>query len=155
ARRQSGVRLRVQVFANPPLMGIPWHAFRLDPEDEIDCAAFGQLHSFVLRSRARLMRAPKYDLDSWKQKARTLRLRPCEQIAFTTAPTWKDEVREEVNDLLAKVDGLLVISSTLDAPTDATEGLYKLLSAALRRGIPLASWPIAIPGVKRNACTGF
>jgi hypothetical protein len=155
ARRQKGAKLSVQVFANPPLMGLPWHAYRIDPEDEIDCAAFGQLHSFVLRSRARLTRAAKYDLDSWKQKARALRLRPCGQIPIAKAPSWNDEIRQEVNDLLATVDGLLVISDTLDAPSVATEGLYKLLSAALRRGLPLASWPIAIPGTKRNTGADF
>lgn len=155
ARRQKGTKLSVQVFANPPLMGVPWHAFRLDPEDEIDCATFGQLYPFVLRSRARLMRAAKYDLDSWKQKAKALRLRPCSQIAFAPAPVWNDEVREEVNDKLARVDGLLLISDALDAPSLATEGLYKLLSAALRRGLPLASWPILIPGAKRSGAASF
>jgi hypothetical protein len=153
ARRQKGAKLSVQVFANPPLMCLPWHAYRIDPEDEIDCAVFGQLHSFVLRSRARLTRAAKYDLDSWKLKAKALRSRPCGQIPIAKAPSWNDETRQEVNDLLAKVDGLLVICDTLDAPSLATEGLYKLLSAALRRGLPLASWPIAIPGTKINVGT--
>jgi hypothetical protein len=154
-RRQKGVNLRVQVFANPPLMGMPWHAYRVDPEDEIDCAAFGEAYSFVLRSRARLMRAAKYDLDSWKKKVKALRLRPLEEIAFATAPVWNDEKKQEVNDLLARVEGLLVINDTLDVPSVATEGLYKLLSAALRRGVPLACWFIALPGANLNPSTPF
>ena len=142
ARRQKGVSLRIQVFANPPLMGVPWHAFRIDPDDDIDSAAFGDFHSFVLRSRARLARAAKYDLESWKQKARALRQRPCCQITFSPAPAWG----KDVNDTLAKVDGLLLIRDTLGTPSPATECLYKLLSAAMRRGLPLASWPIVTPG---------
>jgi len=151
ARRQKGICLKVQVFANPAMMGVPWHAYRLDPEDDIDCAAFGQLHPFVLRSRARLIRAQKYDLDSWKKKASSLRRRPCSQIPFAMAPAWSDEVTEEVNDMLAKVEGLLLIKDTLEAPSVATRGLYKLLNAALRRGLPLATWPIPVAGKRTDA----
>ena len=155
ARRQKGISLRVQVFANPALMGVPFHGFRLDPDDDIDCAAFGQLHSFVLRSRARLIRDRKYDLDSWKQKASELRRRRCGEIAFDTAPVWSDEIKEEVNDILARGKGLLVIKDTLDAPSASTNGLYKLLSAALRRGVPLATWPIPVAGSKGDAAAGL
>jgi vWA-MoxR associated protein C-terminal domain/Caspase domain len=151
ARRQKGISLKVQVFANPAMMGVPWHAYRLDPEDDIDCAAFGQLHPFVVRSRARLIRAQKYDLDSWKKKASSLRRCPCNQIPFAMAPTWSDEVTEEVNDILAKVQGLLLIKDTLDAPSVATRGLYKLLNAAFRRGLPLATWPIPVAGKRADA----
>jgi hypothetical protein len=155
ARRQKGVHLRIQVFANPPLMGVPIHAFRLNPEDDDTSAVFGRFHSFVLRSRARLVGAAEYDLHSWKDKARALSQRPCSKIEFHPAPQWQDESSEEVNDTLARVDGLLVIRDPLTAPSPATKGLYKLLSAALHRGVPLASWPIVVPGAKGAPPGGY
>lgn len=154
ARRQKGVSLRVQVFANPPLMGVPMHAFRMDPEDD-DSDVFGRLHSFVLRSRARLARAAKYDLDAWSQKAKALRQRPCGDIAFERAPEWRDELKATLNDTLAQVDGLLLISDPLATPSLATEGLYKMLNAAMKRGVPLASWPVILPGDENNAPVAF
>ncbi len=143
ARRTEG-ELSVQVFANPPLMGIPWHAIRLDPEDEIDLAVYGQLHSFVLRSRARLTRSAKYDLEGWKQKTKALRIRPCNKVAIIKAPSWTDSGREAINDELARIEGMLLINDALGAPVQASEGLYKVLTAALRRGLSLASWPVRV-----------
>lgn len=152
-RRQKNARLTIQVFANPPLLGMPWHAIQVDPEDDVDCAVFGQMHSFVLRSRDRLNNKQKYDMDSWRQKASALRNRPCNLIAIARAPVWSDATREDVNDMLAKVDGLLLIGDLLDAPSQTTEGLYKLLKAALRRGVPLASWRVPVAGTTRPAAT--
>lgn len=148
ARRQKNVRLRVQVFANPPLMGVPIHAYLVDPGDRDDPSEFGRFHSFVLRSRARLLGAPKYEIDTWKQKAQILRQRPCGQIKFQPAPVWSDDRRIELNDRLAEVDGLLVIRDPLAPPSSATEGLYKLLTAAMKRGVPLAIWPVVVAGGK-------
>ncbi|MHC1764722.1 MAG: caspase family protein [Verrucomicrobiia bacterium] len=151
ARRQRGVNLHVQVFANPPLLGVPWHAFRVDPEDKIDEAVFGQLCTFVLRSRARLVRDRKYDLASWKRKALALRKRPCATISFAPAPEWSDAGKQELNDQLAQLEGLLLMSHPLAAPSAPTEGDYKVLTAALRRGVPLACWPVVLPGTQASA----
>lgn len=151
ARRQKEIELRVQIFANPPLMWVPWHALQIDPDDEIDSTTFGELHSFLLRSRARLAQASKYDLSSWKAKAKALRQRRCSQIEFEQAPAWRNEEKKGVNEMLAKVDGLLFFPEILEAPSPSTEGLYKLLTAAMRRGIALASWPVIVADEQNNS----
>jgi hypothetical protein len=49
AQGEKGTRLKVEVFANPVFMWVPWHALRVPSEQ---FSMFGQFHAFVLRSRA-------------------------------------------------------------------------------------------------------
>jgi hypothetical protein len=135
------VGLTIHVFANPPLLDVAYHALRVDPDDE-DCSSFGDLHPFLLRSRARLIRNEKYDLESWQTKVEALRAQPANAVSFHPAPAYGPTARDE----LAKIDGLLsireVLASTADGPPPS---VLKLISTALKRGLPLVTWRTAPP----------
>jgi hypothetical protein len=50
---------------------------------------------------------------------------------------------------------LLLINDTLGAPPLTKSGLCKLLTVALKKGVPLATWPIELPGDEKNPGTLF
>ena len=136
ARSSKDVAITVRVFANQPLLSVPWHTFLVDPSDE-DCDSFGELHSFVLGSRARLMRTDyQYDFDTWKSKSSELGARLGTAIPVLTAPPWNAQTVEKTKDWLAKADGLLLIRDVMTADSGST----RLFRSALRKGQPLATW---------------
>jgi hypothetical protein len=136
ARSSKDVAITVRVFANQPLLSVPWHTFAVDPADE-DCDSFGQLHSFVLGSRARLMRTDyQYDFDTWKSKSLDLGARSGSAIPVLAAPPWSDQTVEKTKDWLAKAEGLLMIRDVMTADSGCT----RLFRSALRKGQPLVTW---------------
>jgi len=135
---RQNVRLTVHVYANPPLLGLPYHAFPLNPASKKDGRVFSQFHPLVLRSRARLRRDDMlYDMDAWREKLRALRGRPGKEIAFHPAHCWNDTIQDE----FATLDGLLVIRDAVGPLRSGQE----LLEAALQCGLPLVSWRAEAP----------
>jgi hypothetical protein len=125
--------LTVQVFANPPMLCVPYHSLPIDWQEEDEPMVFGEQCTFVLRSRARLTEDERYDLESWRLKVKSLTEKGCQSIALEPAPEWA----KGVGDKLAKVDGMLVIRELLEL--NATNP-QKLLNIALRKGLPLLTW---------------
>ena len=145
AAHDQDVKLSVQVFAKHLLMGVPWHAFRVDLDEvEGDCSEFGEYHPFVLRSRARRLNDKNHAMQEWREKARQLRERGCAEIVFSAAPEWTSGGRD-VSDQLSRIDGMLVLGEPLGPFSEATKGLYQVLGMAIRKGLPLLSWPIVHP----------
>jgi hypothetical protein len=129
-------RLMVQVFANPLHLGIPWQHIRIDPAEE---SVFGERFSFIMRSRARYHRDDiKYDLASWRLKSEALRNRAARDIKFFPVPTSDRDAKER----LADIDGLMFIRDTLPFCLPPGSATCQLLAAALRKGLPLATWRI-------------
>ena len=149
---RQNVSLTIHVFANPPLLGVPYQAIPFRAAADDPGPVLGQYHPFVLRSRARMQRNEdldlEYDFESWRSKLAALRNRKCGSIVFHSAPAWSNQAA----DALAKVDGLLMIREIANTPSD----IQKLLNAALTSGLPLLSWRIAPPpGGDWNAFDGM
>ena len=141
-RTEGAPGLRIHIFANTAMLGVPWQSFRIDPADDSDFTVFGEIYSFVLRSRSRALRSDRScDYDAWRNKSEALRTRAGSQIQFAPAPPWSRTVSDE----LATIDGLLFFGDVFPATAAPLSNPQKVLSSAIRKGLPLASWRIASP----------
>lgn len=135
---EQDVGLAVQIYANPPLLALPYHALPFNPRSPKDYRVFSQVHSVVLCSRARLQRTDQnYDLDSWRAKLKCLKERKGSELLIRHAMGWNEDVQNEV----AQVDGLLVIRDVVGFKRSEQD----LLEGALLCGLPLISWRVEAP----------
>ena len=140
-----GQGLSVQVFAKHMLMGIPWHSFRVDPKREAP-EEFGEFHSFILRSLDRASRDSLHNLPDWRNKVGFLRTRDCgKEIEFIPAPEWRQGADREMAQILAQINGMLWMRAPLGPFSEAAKGPFHVLRIAIKKGLPLVSWPIVHP----------
>ena len=135
---KQNVKLTVHIYANPPLLALPFHALPVNPASKKDNRVFSQFDPLVLRSRARLRRDDiLYNMEAWQEKLKALRSRQGSEISFHPALCWKDTIQDE----FATVDGLLLIRDVVGSVRSEQE----LLEAALQCGLPLVSWRVEPP----------
>jgi len=138
-RKTTG--LSVQVFANLPLLGVPWQYFTVDPEAPEQEKFFGELYPFVLRSRARYELPQKFEYQNWQAKSDALRFRLGRAIDFTPAPPLDSNAKYA----LAQIDGLLFFRDTVTIKFERDAAIYRLWGHALNKGLPLAAWRTCPP----------
>ena len=139
---RKNTNLSVQVFANPPLLGVPWQYFPVDPKaapEERSC--FGELYSFVLRSRDRYVRPQQFEYQAWQAKSEALSQRLGSAIDFAPAPPPDPQAKFA----LAKIDGCLFFRETVTTKIKPDSAIYRLWKPVLQKGLPLAAWRTCPP----------